>query len=409
MTISIKKPFKFSLDMIFIFSLFYLSPFFDALTGFLVHTGIFGEAFVGSPSQLLRFSIVAMSIRYISRQDFYWLILLITYLVSVEAYSFLLHGNSSGLITSFSLMYKIIYPFFLFFALKTLVEMEIVPLEKIYKAFFTSGVLYSIGILVPFLLGVGVSTYSTGAFGQKGFYASGNAVGFYLGVLLVFSYLSINFSTLGAKIKLGLIFLSILLIGTKAALLFIFLFLGIIFFEKSIKVKMVILILMSTIIFLYADAIYSLFSIVFEVVLFRYEQSDSIWAFIFSGRDNYVVDAIKEYNISGIYFFRVLIGSGAFLSFRSPDSANLIYDTLETDFFDVFFIYGLIGILIYVFIIIRGLYVGVKHKKWGMTALFFVLVIHSLLAGHVVFNGMSMLAFIIVYLSLVKKKWNNAI
>jgi hypothetical protein len=90
---------------------------------------------------------------------------------------------------------------------------------------------------------------------------------------------------------------------------------------------------------------------------------------------------------------RFFTGGGSILSFQKLD--NFKYDTLETDLFDIFFMYGIAFALIYLFIIFYFLYKTLEQKKYILFLLFLLMSFHSIMAGHIIFNAMS---FIIVIL-----------
>lgn len=78
------------------------------------------------------------------------------------------------------------------------------------------------------------------------------------------------------------------------------------------------------------------------------------------------------------------------------------YDTLETDIFDVLFMYGFIGLIfllsIYMYILCRLR----KEKLLLISALLCIL--HSVFSGHVIFNGMSSLCIMVLF---VLAKFNS--
>lgn len=88
----------------------------------------------------------------------------------------------------------------------------------------------------------------------------------------------------------------------------------------------------------------------------------------------------------GIDSTRWFIGAGSYVSFQDP-TAVFQYDTLESDVFDIFFMYGLAGVVAYCQMFAYGAIMLKKHiyflLTWGL------LFMHSLFAGHVIFNGMS--------------------
>jgi O-antigen ligase len=98
------------------------------------------------------------------------------------------------------------------------------------------------------------------------------------------------------------------------------------------------------------------------------------------------------------------MGFGAYISFRDPLNPGIFYDTLENDFFDVFFQYGTIGLMLYLFICIRSLYITYNSKVKGLTLLLLIVVVYSMTAGHTLFNATGGLLF--AYISILGKHIN---
>ena len=114
----------------------------------------------------------------------------------------------------------------------------------------------------------------------------------------------------------------------------------------------------------------------------------TVFTFIMSSRDSFVKDAFREYDTTGFLVLRIFTGLGAFLSFRKPHT-NLGFDTLENDVFDIFFMYGLIGLLAYFGIILFALKKLVVKKQLEWLAFSSAIFVYSMIAGHSVFNQTS--------------------
>jgi hypothetical protein len=99
-----------------------------------------------------------------------------------------------------------------------------------------------------------------------------------------------------------------------------------------------------------------------------------------------------------LLFYRNILGGGSFLSFRDPAEFVPAFDTLETDLFDVFFMYGIIGVAVYCGITLMGTYTALIRRMPMLMFFFLVVMAHSLVAGHVIFNGMSVLGVVLLLL-----------
>ena len=99
---------------------------------------------------------------------------------------------------------------------------------------------------------------------------------------------------------------------------------------------------------------------------------------------------------------------GVFVSYRDPLSPIGPYDTLESDFLDIFYMYGMFGMFAYLalwsFILLRF----IKLKMSYLLIVTLCTLGYSLIAGHVLFNAMSsMIISILLLLSISNKKTGN--
>ena len=276
------------------------------------------------------------------------------------------------------------------------------PIVKILHVFLIAAFLYALGIIVPAILGIGVSSYTEGTFGQKGLYASGNALGIFMGIASVLCVLKKK-KTVTDICKSLILLLSLLLLATKTALLFFVV--TILFFISTRKSysKVLLLCLFAGSIFYFWNYLKDAFMAVFDVVVFRYEISDSPLAFMLSSRDNYVIDAFTEFYNSSMWILKLIIGGGVFMSYRTSYFEDMPFKQLEMDFFDIFFMYGLIGIFCYIGIIlwcIRKSY----NKGLVLFSLIIFFILHSALAGHILFDGVPMTAGVILVNILDRRK-----
>jgi hypothetical protein len=167
----------------------------------------------------------------------------------------------------------------------------------------------------------------------------------------------------------------------------------------KLSVKFATITLLFSILTFYLPSIIDFLSKVYEVVIFRYNNNDFL-SFIFSSRDDFVTDAFRSYYKTD-YILRFFTGGGSILSFQKPD--NFTYDTLETDLFDIFFMFGIIFALIYLSIILFFLHKAFVYKKYTMVFIFLLVSFHSIMAGHVIFNGMSSIVVVMLMLLILNK------
>lgn len=399
--------FGINMDELIILFIFYLSPFFDAMTGFLVLNGIMSEGGLATPSQLGKiFSVLLMLARvlhYGNRNDICTITIFLGYIGILEFFAALFYRTPMyGLLYGFVQLYKVFYLMLCFFFLKQLIMKNRINSIVLIQFTLNSAIIYSVILILSTVLGINSSTYATGTFGTKGLFASGNGLSIYLGFssfIAFYNYFKCN-RKLSQLLSCFLIWFSATIIGTKASIAFLFLNTVVIFYYSKLPTKILFIFIIS---FSFSFLI-NRFSIVFDVIIHRFNQSDNLLAFLSSGRDLYRDFAFKLYDTSGVKAFRIFFGSGAFVSFRTNLSDMIVFDTLERDFYDVFFMYGINILLIYILFIIRYSLEGVLKKRLYFTIGFFCVAGYSLFAGHTLFNTMSGLGLVIF--PLLIKYWD---
>lgn len=181
-----------------------------------------------------------------------------------------------------------------------------------------------------------------------------------------------------------------LLIGTKASL--IFLIVGLLYFTLIIaKIGKIIIPIAVFICFQKG-----LFTTVFEVVLFRIKNTTGILPQLFGGRMPYLEYAFSVFDTDGPLAIRIMTGLGPYLNFRLPSIPMMfgkmtpsLGGALESDFFDIFFYYGAIALIAYLFIFFKCIIKTIKDKRFQITLLLICVFFYSLVAGHILFNGTS--------------------
>ena len=371
-----------------LFAVFIALPLVDMLNGVLVVTGVIGENSLGSPSQLGRLLTEALlfffAFKYGRHQS---ALLILGCLIIVEIFAALRFMNGYGLLFGLVQANKVVYLVLLSAVFGFLVQRNFLLVAKMLRANIG---LVSGSIVFATITGTGLSTYGWG-FGSKGYFASGNAVGIYIGSLTLLS-MAIDryfFERRSSSILILISVLSLILITTKTGALMAMVVLLFWFSQQGegTWVRKLALAAGFAIFLSYLATLLVLAEAVFEVVLLRYENADGdLLQFLGSGRVEYVSDAFTTLVRDGLSVDRVLLGSGGYISFQTPSLVQF-YDTLETDVFDIFFMYGLVGLTCYLGTLSYHLFIA-RHYFW-LFLTFALIVGHSLAAGHIVFNGMS--------------------
>jgi hypothetical protein len=206
------------------------------------------------------------------------------YLFTVEVFSGLFHlnqyGFTYGVISAYKLGYLILLTMILIHYSKTTEGMlQLGKLVK-YNLIIIASMLY-----FSTVTGVGNSTYAFG-FGTKSFFASGNGLGLYLGVgvLFLIGLRECKLVSISYKMLFYLIF-SIVLIGTKTAL--VLCVISLIVMVLRSKYRMLIVTLFTLLLIFYLPRIIEQFSVMFVVILKRFDVAENIFMFLGSGRIQY--------------------------------------------------------------------------------------------------------------------------
>ena len=249
-------------------------------------------------------------------------------------------------------------------------------------------------------MGIGYGTYHE--FGSKGFFYAGNETS---GVLLTLTPIVLYIALKKYSVKsikfLVIILLCLtaaILLGTKSALLGMFVILLYIVWKYSKINKIYIISFVGLIIAGACYYIYNYFSFIVERFMFAFEKREMGWMALLSGRDVFLAETMEEF-----YNSNLILNS---LGMGIPQKM------IEIDFFDFLYISGYIGasILFLLWIInIRR-----SQKKGEIPSLIFftniLLIGVSFIAGHIYSSAMagSFIAIINI-LPLIDKRFNNII
>lgn len=354
---------------------------FDLLNGFLIGSGALGRGGIASPSQLGRAVLVVMLIiaALQSSRLFLGFLILVLALLMRETGAAFEHHQIAGYFYTLITLLKFSLPFLAIFLV---FDPQISGLILRYLRWGL--LLIALTLIVSLVMGIGSPTYTSGGFGTKAFFASGNGIGIYLGAASLLLVVVSRYSSLPLpEWQLFILLAGLLAIASKTALLFLL----VIVCYRALYARAYrwMLMLLGILIIPFAETLWDLFSVVLEIVIRRYEANqDDLLRFITSGRDDYVSDALGSW-YQQLTLMRLLFGGGIFVSFQDPLIAHSV-DYLETDLFDVFFIYGVVGLAAY--FALWTLILGKSSRFIGMLLPVSMLLLHSMAAGHVFFNGL---------------------
>lgn len=385
---------KYHLPMIYILA----SPIADFITGIMIHKMHMPEGFLGSPSQILRLTFLVLFFHVISKKQLKISILVLFWLIGIESTSLFFVPSIVCMLSGLNYAIKILFILVLYYACKTALSKKIQYID-FANALLNSAMLYGLGVLIPTFLGIGMTTYTEGTFGQRGLFASGNALGIYLGIASIYSILANKKSTF-TFFRSVIIVASLSILGTKTALICLAVGFLILLYKQPRRIRLYLVFLISLLAFSYSDEIIGLFNTVFDVIVFLFNRKSTFFEFLMNSRDEYIINAINQFFESNIWGLKIIFGGGAFMSFRPKYIDGMVFDQLETDIFDITFMYGAIGLIIYLSIVLHYLKLAIKTHNGYLIIISIFFSLHSIIAGHILFDGIPMIIGIFTALSI---------
>lgn len=381
-------------------ALFSIMPLVDSMNGFLLRGGFSAILSVGD---MYRIGVILVMLTYYChgiRRSY------ILALVSVAAYGFIsilfhavaIRPGEANVLSEINLLVQLLLSPLLIFSLLMAVSNGTVK-RKVFSIILDNlQWVAPLTILVPYVMGLGYSTYSAAEgdlVGYKAFYYATNGISF----MLIALFARAVYGFLSARSMRGLIVVlingaALALIGTKStlAMLVIAFLIAIycIYGNKIIKMLTAVIFLGAvgaTIWHFASDSILSFLS----PILGRWDYfSTSVYqgdivAALTSGRVNQVATHWKELstNHSGL---SILVGLG--------DMSDTIR-ICEMDFFDVFFQFGLIGLLallLFLCFVMNRAREFSGRRGFGTCMLVFF-VAYAFVVGHVFNNALSSMVF----------------
>ena len=317
----------------------------------------------------------------------------------------LAHQSLAGYVMGLVFSYKLLLPFYIYYGLNKAINVLGFSKDDFYKIFVFTAIVYiayfHLGNIVLFKSGKIDSIFRT-----TGLFSSGNGLGVLFGV---FSIILLHLKNVKQELdwRYNFLYFNLLLVlillSTKASIVFLILNFLVLFLRLKRSKKVRLSGLMAIALYYFGDTLKLFFETAFELIIFRYTHRTSLTSFLLGGRENYFDDAWANMESWSYFFLRLLFGGGSFLSFELSDSYSMRYKMLESDVSDIFFMYGLLG-LSALLLFIRWSFKGLRSGDNVLVLGLFVFYMHSFLAGHTLFNGMSILGLIFI---LTLKKIGN--
>jgi len=397
--------------------IFAIVPLIDSMNGYFLKGGFEGSLTIGSIYRMVLILFVACAvIGHLSKRNFICLSIIIGYFIFACIIQKVSGINSKSLLSEVQNLMQWGLIFVLFFSYSDLYRDKVLRNKEIEIIFSVWELLVPLTLIIPYVLGIGYNTYYDT--GYKGFYYSTNALTYFLIILYTFSiYKLLKRITIIKLLKVYMIGYSLAMLGTKSGYVAIvvipiictsmrlkdiftkFKLKNISLSKKQVKIYSVYLVLIIISLLGIAKLFTSTYSSQIQKIISRHTyfwgKSSSLISFITTGRSDRIADFNSYIKESGSYLFRFIFGSGT--------SIKTDVGVIEMDYFDAFFMFGLIGTCIF---IAFSIYVYMfREKENRVEGIAYILTIaYSFLGGHVWNNAFATTCFAMVCEKLISKK-----
>lgn len=277
-------------------------------------------------------------------------------------------------------------------------------------------ILFPMFLIVPTILNLGSNVYA-GGLGSKGFFYSNNELSIVMSILFIFAidklYNNFNIKNLSVLLLVGITLLSI---GSKTGMIIpmiismIYLIRS--FIDKDNKQKfrkfMIIAAIGSLVILIFICPNLIIEFINRQLYLYSIDGGSIVYA-ILSGRNEFLSIIYAYFIESNHKMMTLIFGYGEYVKNRiiasglSSEYNPGVLKSIEMDFFDMLFGYGIIGI-----ILVYGYFVetfvknySLKKERFKYTVAFISIMFLGFLSGHIFYSAMSGSMLAIVTCGLV--------
>lgn len=398
------------LDLLGIYFLFPLLLL-DMLNGILYMSNLFLPISVSQLYKLLIILFFCVRLMYLNCKVIVFILVISTILFfpTLIQYSFYNIGISvlyQDLVrTSKYLIIIVSYSYF-----RELLVNQVIDFSIFYKWVKFSFWVLALNLLVK-LIGLGYPMYSTGNIGTKGFFIAGNEVSALLIVLssiVGYYYLVIKESKFLFLLYAVLSFVLGLLISSKTGMLGVVLVYSSILastydYSQRVTRKQIIKVSVSISVVLLTLVLFILNTSIFGRYFVFWNKLDFV-TFILSSRNIYFQEAIQVVK-SNYEIVDYIIGVGPTVYFE------MMTKFVEIDFIDVFFSYGILGLVVlssFYVCVFRDAVSLLKLKDYPFVKLtmitFVFLIMLSLLSGHILNSGIAGIFIGFVFALMYQKK-----
>lgn len=396
----------------------------DAINGVLINILGFSRSPVGIVFRVtiyLYFLIYYVTKR-VNKQKLILVCITIIFFVINIFKSFLIYHNSiKGFIFDGTEVIRVTLALVIFLGLHEMFKDKIISKESL-DTVLNKSIYILIGVyIISLVLGIGQSSYS-GYAGYKAIFVSNNGLNITMIILFIYQFEKvIKLFDVKNLLLLSLLCLMLIMIGSKSSFIFIVFYLicklvleykFIIEIIKSGRLKSEFInkkkwIFMGIAILIVVIIIFNkqILDIISLQVHFIKNELDSIWTYLLSGRDVLLIAAVenlyKNFSLANIF-----LGIGSYFNQLSIASIIGIYSfkSIEMDLFDIFFSYGIVGVIltygISMYVLFKNWRKLLNNKRHFEMISILSIFIYSISGGHVFTDAMASTFLGIVLISI---------
>ncbi|MBC2283811.1 hypothetical protein HCB69_05430 [Listeria booriae] len=387
--------------------LFAIFPVVDALNGFVLSAGINLPVGIAYRLVCVAFLVVQIAKKGF-RKNVYTILsvaLIFFGIISLFIQTIVLQNDASAMFYDVTNMIKfflwILIPYYVYQRADQWKESSY---EKIFLAI---SIFFTLGLLIPYALGIGNQTYEASDAGYKAFFFANNdtTIGFIAAATFTGWYLfkQTKQTKIWTRVLLALLYLGnllgLLLLGTKTGIVYgvaltVVLLIRFFFFQKRVGavakwgIGLTVATVLTVIVIQGRTFILETVSGLLQRLTYFYNlYNGDLVRFITSSRSAFLDSAFQSFTEGGNLMTQ-LFGVG----FNQRVVTWGLGDLVEMDFFDVFFSLGILGFLATLALLLFFLIASFKKRSiYGMLCI--ILVCYGAFAGHVLFSALSSTLF----------------
>ncbi|MBC1273832.1 hypothetical protein HCJ70_05440 [Listeria booriae] len=387
--------------------LFAIFPVVDALNGFVLSAGINLPVGIAYRLVCVAFLVVQIAKKGF-RKNVYTILsvaLIFFGIISLFIQTIVLQNDASAMFYDVTNMIKfslwILIPYYVYQRADQWKESSY---EKIFLAI---SIFFTLGLLIPYALGIGNQTYEASDAGYKAFFFANNdtTIGFIAAATFTGWYLfkQTKQTKIWTRVLLALLYLGnllgLLLLGTKTGIVYgvaltAVLLIRFFFFQNRVGavakwgIGLTVATVLTVIVIQGRTFILETVSGLLQRLTYFYNlYNGDLVRFITSSRSAFLDSAFQSFTEGGNLMTQ-LFGVG----FNQRVATWGLGDLVEMDFFDVFFSLGILGFLATIGLLLFFLIISFKKRNiYGMLCI--ILVCYGAFAGHVLFSALSSTLF----------------